>query len=94
MDKHGLSEAEIAYMGDDFLDLPILKRVGLAIAVNDAVDEVKEVADIITKKNGGEGAVGEAIRLILKSQNKWKNGMFDVIEEAYSGSSGKSVRNV
>lgn len=81
--KHGVTRDEVAYMGDDFLDLPILKAVGLAIAVNDAVDEVKEVADYVTRKNGGEGAVAEAIRVILKTQNKWEKAMRDVLEESY-----------
>ena len=84
--KNGVNRDEIAYMGDDFLDLPILKAVGLAIAVNDAVDEVKEVADYVTKKNGGEGAVAEAIRVILKSQNKWDKAVCDVLEESYAKS--------
>lgn len=84
--KNGVTRDEIAYMGDDFLDLPILKAVGLAIAVNDAAEEVKEVADYITKKNGGEGAVAEAIRIILKSQNKWDKAVSDVLEENYAQS--------
>lgn len=83
MAKHNLSSDEIAYMGDDFLDLPVLKSVGFAVAVNDAVDEVKEVAHYITSKNGGEGAVAEAIRFILKSQNKWEKAMNGVIKDAY-----------
>lgn len=83
INKNGVNSDEIAYMGDDFLDLPILKAVGLAIAVNDAVDEVKEVADYITKKNGGEGAIAEVIRVILKSQNKWDKAVCDVLEESY-----------
>ncbi len=84
--KNGVNRDEIAYMGDDFLDLPIMKAVGLAIAVNDAADEVKEVAHYVTKKNGGEGAVAEAIRLILKSQNKWDKAVRDVLEEHYAKS--------
>ncbi|MBC7797224.1 MAG: HAD-IIIA family hydrolase [Pyrinomonadaceae bacterium] len=71
-----LREAEMtaeqtAYVGDDFVDIPILKLVGLAIAVNDAVDEVKENGHYITKTTGGNGAVREICDLILKSQNKW-----------------------
>lgn len=81
--KHGLSKDEIAYIGDDFLDMPILTSVGLAIAVNDAVDEVRGVAHYVTKKNGGEGAVAEAIRFILRSQGKWERAMNGVIEDAY-----------
>ena len=83
--KYHISADEVAYIGDDFLDIPILDSVGLAIAVNDAVDEVKEVSHYITKKNGGEGAVAEAIRLILKVQNKWEKAMNDVIQDSYKG---------
>ena len=83
MAKHGVGREEVAYMGDDFLDLPILKAAGVAVAVNDAVDEVKEVANYTTKKNGGEGAVGEAIRVILKAQGKWEKAMKDIIDESY-----------
>lgn len=82
-EKHHLSADEVAYIGDDFLDIPILNSVGLAIAVNDAVDDVKEVSHYITRKNGGEGAVAEAIRLILKGQGKWEKAMNDVIQESY-----------
>lgn len=62
---------EIAYMGDDIIDLPVLKRVGLAVTVADGVDEVKEMADYITSRPGGMGAVRELAELILKSQSKW-----------------------
>ncbi|MBI2413242.1 MAG: HAD-IIIA family hydrolase [Deltaproteobacteria bacterium] len=62
---------EIAYMGDDIIDLPVLKRVGLAVTVADGVDEVKEMADYITSRPGGRGAVRELAELILKSQSKW-----------------------
>lgn len=81
--KHGLSNEEIAYIGDDFLDLPILKSVGFAIAVNDAVEEVREVADYVTTKNGGEGAVAEAIRVILKAAGKWDKAVNDTLSEIY-----------
>lgn len=88
MGKNGVSRDEIAYMGDDFLDLPILKSVGLAMGVNDAVDEVKEICDYITKKNGGEGAVAEAIRLILKAQGKWDKAVAEVLAESYRKNEG------
>ncbi|MBI4949601.1 MAG: HAD hydrolase family protein [Deltaproteobacteria bacterium] len=62
---------EIAYVGDDIIDLPVLKRVGLALTVADAVDEVKERADYVTSKPGGRGAVRELAELILKAQSRW-----------------------
>src|SRR3954454_19738573 len=64
-------ETEIAYIGDDLPDLPVLRRVGFAIAVANAVAEVKEAAHLVTKRNGGDAAVREAIEFILKAQGKW-----------------------
>jgi len=84
INKYGLKNHEIAYIGDDFLDIPILKKVGVAFTVKDAVEEVKEIADYIADKNGGEGAVGEIIRLVLKSQNKWNEAMKNVIKKSYN----------
>jgi len=67
-----LEDREVCYVGDDLVDLPLLRRVGFAVAVADGVDEVKEGADYITRKEGGKGAVREVCELILKAQNKWK----------------------
>ncbi len=66
-----VSDAEVAYIGDDIPDLPVLARVGLAIAVANAVPEVKRAADYVTKASGGNGAVREVVELLLKSQSKW-----------------------
>lgn len=70
--KKQLSLGEAAYAGDELVDIPLLRRVGFAIAVNDAVADVKKYADYITKKNGGCGAVREVCEIILKTQGKWK----------------------
>jgi 3-deoxy-D-manno-octulosonate 8-phosphate phosphatase (KDO 8-P phosphatase) len=67
----GASDREVAYVGDDLPDLPLLKRVGLAVAVANAAPEVKRVVHFITSRSGGEGAVREVIELIVKSQGKW-----------------------
>ena len=69
--KAGLKDAEVAYVGDDLPDIPILKRVGLAVAVGDAVADVKEIAHYTTKAHAGRGAIREAIELILKSKGIW-----------------------
>jgi 3-deoxy-D-manno-octulosonate 8-phosphate phosphatase (KDO 8-P phosphatase) len=66
-----IDDAEIAYVGDDLPDLPILTRVGLAVAVANAVPEVKSRAHYITNATGGAGAVREVVELILKAQGKW-----------------------
>ncbi len=67
----GLQAEEIAYLGDDLPDLPLMRQVGLAIAVEDAVSEVRQSAHFITQRRGGRGAVREAVELILKAQDKW-----------------------
>jgi len=66
--KHSLSEVQTAFIGDDLFDLPLLKAVGLSAAPNNARTEVKRTVDIVTKSNGGEGAVRELIDFILKHQ--------------------------
>ena len=66
-----LSVEEIAFLGDDFADLPVLRRVGLAVAVADGVPEVRRAAHFITRAPGGRGAVREAAEAILRAQGKW-----------------------
>jgi 3-deoxy-D-manno-octulosonate 8-phosphate phosphatase (KDO 8-P phosphatase) len=66
-----LTHDEVAYIGDDLIDIPLLRRVGLAVAVADAVDEVKAAAHLITERPGGQGAVREVIELILRAQGHW-----------------------
>lgn len=68
-------DAEVAYIGDDLPDLPVLRRVGLAIAVANAVPEVRKAAHMITRARGGGGAVREAVETILKAQNRWKQAI-------------------
>ena len=69
--KAGVTEAEVAYVGDDLPDIKVMKRVGLAVAVGDAVPEVKKAAHYVTTAHGGRGAVREAIELIIKSKGVW-----------------------
>lgn len=66
--KHNLSPEQIAFMGDDLPDICVLESVGLACCPLDAVDEVKEICNFISTKNGGEGAVRELCEYILRSQ--------------------------
>jgi 3-deoxy-D-manno-octulosonate 8-phosphate phosphatase (KDO 8-P phosphatase) len=72
LQRVGLADRAVAYVGDDLPDLPVMRRVGLAVAVNDAAPEVKRVAHYVTRARGGEGAVREALELILKAQGKWR----------------------
>ena len=60
------------YVGDDVVDLGTLKRAGVAVAVANAIDEVKALADYVTRAEGGHGAVREIVTLILRAQNKWQ----------------------
>ena len=72
LQKAGVFESVVAYIGDDLPDIPLLRRAGLAIAVGDAVPEVKDVAHYTTKALAGHGAIREAVELILKSKGIWK----------------------
>ena len=67
----GVPDTVVAYVGDDLPDIPLLSRSGLAIAVGDAVPEVKKVAHYTTKALAGRGAIREAVELILKSKGIW-----------------------
>ena len=65
--RYNLSKEEILYIGDDIVDINVMKNVGFPVAVADAIDEVKEIAKYITKKPGGRGAVREVIDMVLKA---------------------------
>ncbi|HWA16303.1 MAG TPA: HAD hydrolase family protein [Gemmatimonadales bacterium] len=69
--RRGLGWEEVAFVGDDLADIPVLRRVGLPIAVANAVPEVKELCAYTTDAAGGSGAVREAIEMVLRAQDKW-----------------------
>lgn len=69
--KYGLEDKDVAFIGDDVVDLALFARVGLSVAVADAVEEAREAAAYITSSNGGRGAVREVCDLILKAGGKW-----------------------
>lgn len=73
--KAGVREEEVCYVADDLPDLPVLARVGLAVAVANASPEVKKAAHYVTRRNGGDGAVREVVELILKAQGKWEKAV-------------------
>ncbi|MDZ7665416.1 MAG: HAD-IIIA family hydrolase [Desulfotignum sp.] len=73
--KTGIDPSDMAFMGDDLIDLPAMARAGVAIAVADAVDEVKARADIVTRALGGHGAVREICDAILKAAGLWENAL-------------------
>jgi 3-deoxy-D-manno-octulosonate 8-phosphate phosphatase (KDO 8-P phosphatase) len=70
--KAGVTDSEVAFIGDDLPDLPLLHRAGLAVAVGDAVPEVKKAAHYTTRAVAGHGAIREAVELILKSKGIWE----------------------
>lgn len=70
--KYKISIDEICFIGDDLVDLCLMKRVGFSIAVFNAVPEIKQAAAYVTIRYGGRGAVREVAELILKSQGKWQ----------------------
>ena len=72
LNESALDKSEVAYMGDDLNDIHIMKRVGIKGAPRDAVPEILEIADFISDKNGGEGAVREFVEYILKKDGKWE----------------------
>jgi 3-deoxy-D-manno-octulosonate 8-phosphate phosphatase (KDO 8-P phosphatase) len=70
-----LTGDDAAYVGDDLIDIPAMRRVGLAVAVADSVDEVLKASDIVTEKEGGRGAVREVVEFILKSKGIWEEAI-------------------
>jgi len=81
--KFGLHDEEIAYIGDDLADIPLLKQVGVPVSVANASEEVKEKSLYVTSKAGGEGAVRELIELILKAQGKYDKALEIVTKDSY-----------
>jgi 3-deoxy-D-manno-octulosonate 8-phosphate phosphatase (KDO 8-P phosphatase) len=71
----GLVPEQVAYMGDDIVDMPVLRRAGFSITVCDAHDEVLGAVDLVTKNAGGRGAVREVCEMILKTQGIWEELM-------------------
>ncbi len=78
----GLKPENVAYMGDDWTDIPVLKRAGLSCAPANAQSEVKKVSHLVTAKDGGMGAVREVCDLILESQGRW-DAVMRCVENAH-----------
>jgi 3-deoxy-D-manno-octulosonate 8-phosphate phosphatase (KDO 8-P phosphatase) len=75
LEETKLSADQVAYIGDDLLDIPLVRRAGLGVAVSNAVDELKKEADMVTTVDGGSGAVREVIEYILKNTGQWQQLM-------------------
>jgi len=68
----GTEWSEVCYVGDDVVDLGVLARAGVAVAVANGIDEVKSLSDHVTRAHGGYGAIREIAELILKAQGRWR----------------------
>ncbi len=77
-EKYSLLDEEVAYIGDDIVDIPVMKRVGLPITVADAENEIRKYSLMVTKHGGGRGAVREVANLILSSK-----GLLEGIIDGY-----------
>lgn len=75
VEKAGVTEEEVAYMGDDLPDIPLAKRAGLAVSVADGADELKAICHYTTQRRAGRGAAREVIELILKAQGRWEEAV-------------------
>ncbi len=71
-EKAGLSDEQVAFVGDDLTDLPLIRRAGLGVAVANARDEVKRQADFVTSAPGGYGAIRETVELLMSAQGTWQ----------------------
>jgi 3-deoxy-D-manno-octulosonate 8-phosphate phosphatase (KDO 8-P phosphatase) len=79
--KENLKASEAAFVGDDVIDLPVMRKCGLAMAVANARREVKKEAHVVTEHCGGDGAARDAVEYILKAQGKWKRVVSEYIRE-------------
>ncbi len=77
-----VEDANVAYMGDDLLDLPVLTRVGLSAAPADAAAEVRERVDWVSSVGGGRGAARELIELVLRAQHRWDEVLRQYVSQA------------
>jgi len=75
MRRAGVTEEEVAYMGDDLPDIPLANRAGLAVCVADGAPELAAVCHFITRRHAGRGAAREVVELILKAQGRWEEAV-------------------
>lgn len=78
--KYNLKDREIAYVGDDIVDIPLLRRVGLPVAVADADEEIMDFVLMVTRRKGGRGAVREVTDFILRAKGLWQEIFNEYIE--------------
>jgi YrbI family 3-deoxy-D-manno-octulosonate 8-phosphate phosphatase len=81
MEQFGLQPDQACFVGDDLTDLPVMRRVGLGVAVADAAAEVRAHAHWVTTADGGRGAVREVIELVLRAKNRWDDLVRKYLEQ-------------
>jgi len=79
--EQGIDAEQVAYMGDDVLDLPVLSRAGLASAPSDAADDVRARVHWVSRARGGDGAARDLVERILRAQNKWDELLASYLNE-------------
>lgn len=79
--KTGIKPDEVLFIGDDLMDVPVLKYVGLAICPKNAPKEIKDVVDYISPISSGKGLMREAAELVLKSQNLWRKSTDEYLKD-------------
>ena len=87
--KENLRAEEVAFIGDDIIDLPVMRACGLAFAVPNAREDVKDEAHVVTDHAGGEGAIRDAVEYLLRAQNKLQ----DSIDSYLDGRTGPAKRD-
>jgi len=83
--KYGLRDEEIAYVGDDVFDIPILKRAGLAVCVASGADDAKKVSHYVTRRKGGDGAVREVVEMLLDKTGKKEAALTTIFNSLKEG---------
>ena len=77
LEEFKVLDEEVCFIGDDLADLSVMRRCGVSMAVANAVSEVKQIADYVTVRQGGRGAVREAVELILQAQGHWGPQLYE-----------------
>jgi 3-deoxy-D-manno-octulosonate 8-phosphate phosphatase (KDO 8-P phosphatase) len=77
LEEFKVRDEEVCFIGDDLADLAVMRRCGVSVAVANAVSEVKQIADYVTVRQGGRGAVRETVELILQAQGHWGPQLYE-----------------
>ena len=85
MDIYNFDYKDVLYIGDGFVDIPVMEKAGFSVSVPNAHLEVKEFADFVTKKSGGEGVLVEVVKYLLKSKGIYENIFERMRKEIYNG---------